>query len=461
MTAEVAILNKSAVALAADSAVTISAGTREEKIFDNADKLFELCGPAIGIMIYNGMSFAEAPLPSLIRTFRTKYRSFGSVEDAAKEFLSFLNEFGANASRRAQNDALKSMVEYLIEGISDRYREKIIKMLDEPWDENIKTKEDLDRRRESLLNDVIEVYSRILDGRDDALFVGEGEIDFSESTVEFLRSLISKRMSIFANQDQMESILALSKKALQKDILSMHLTGIVVAGFGKKELFPTLISFEIDGVVDARLKYIQTNYIDIDREGPKASVIPFAQKEMVERFLYGLDANIQRNIRQFCKGTVVEIRKLIFDRVQFETDEARAELTSQAERAESAFLEGLDSQAFAEIRSDSRSEIEDMVEFMPKPELATMAEALVNLTSIKRRVSRGMETVGGPIDVAVISQSEGFVWIKRKHYFSADLNPRYMRRVERELLETQNVASAPRRTRASGKAGKPSRSAPK
>jgi hypothetical protein len=28
-----------------------------------------------------------------------------------------------------------------------------------------------------------------------------------------------------------------------------------------------------------------------------------------------------------------------------------------------------------------------MVEFMPKPELAKMAEALVNLTSIKRRVS--------------------------------------------------------------------------
>jgi hypothetical protein len=49
---------------------------------------------------------------------------------------------------------------------------------------------------------------------------------------------------------------------------------------------------------------------------------------------------------------------------------------------------------------------------MPKPELARMAEALVNLTSIKRRVSRGVETVGGPIDVAVISHAEGFVWDK-------------------------------------------------
>ena len=33
------------------------------------------------------------------------------------------------------------------------------------------------------------------------------------------------------------------------------------------------------------------------------------------------------------------------------------------------------------------------------------------------------ETVGGPIDVAVISKGDGFIWIKRKHYFSTELNP--------------------------------------
>ena len=51
-----------------------------------------------------------------------------------------------------------------------------------------------------------------------------------------------------------------------------------------------------------------------------------------------------------------------------------------------------------------------------------MAEALVNLTALKRRVSDEMETVGGPIDVAVISKGDGFVWIRRQHYFDPDLN---------------------------------------
>jgi hypothetical protein len=66
-----------------------------------------------------------------------------------------------------------------------------------------------------------------------------------------------------------------------------------------------------------------------------------------------------------------------------------------------------------------------MVDFMPKQELAFTAEAFVTLTSIKRKVSAQRETVGGPVDVAIITRNEGFVWIKRKHYFSTELNPGY------------------------------------
>jgi hypothetical protein len=57
-----------------------------------------------------------------------------------------------------------------------------------------------------------------------------------------------------------------------------------------------------------------------------------------------------------------------------------------------------------------------------------MAEALVNLTKLKRRVTFGAETVGGPVDVAIISKGDGFVWIKRKQYFDKDLNPMYFAR---------------------------------
>ena len=64
----------------------------------------------------------------------------------------------------------------------------------------------------------------------------------------------------------------------------------------------------------------------------------------------------------------------------------------------------------------------DMATLLPKDELANLAESLVSLTALHRKVSRDLETVGGAIDVAVISKGDGFVWIKRKHYFKPELN---------------------------------------
>lgn len=69
-----------------------------------------------------------------------------------------------------------------------------------------------------------------------------------------------------------------------------------------------------------------------------------------------------------------------------------------------------------------------VVSHLPKDELAAMAETLINLTSFKRKVTMDAQTVGGPIDVAIISKKDGFVWVKRKHYFDRDLNPHYFER---------------------------------
>jgi hypothetical protein len=203
---------------------------------------------------------------------------------------------------------------------------------------------------------------------------------------------------------------------------------LVIAGYGEKELFPTLVAYEIDGMLFGKLKYKKTEKVDIDRDGDRARVLPFAQKEMVERFLYGLDTGIQSNVIKFCRDTISEIGKELIA-ASGVSERKMKELSEKTKAAEQAFLTGLRENGLEGIRRQSQRGIEDMVEFMPKPELATMAEALVNLTSIKRRVSRGMETVGGPIDVAVISKSEGFVWVKRKHYFPSEINPRFAMRV--------------------------------
>jgi hypothetical protein len=115
--------------------------------------------------------------------------------------------------------------------------------------------------------------------------------------------------------------------------------------------------------------------------------------------------------------------------VEFEDQPKADAFRAEVRKAESAFVAGLEKAGLETIREESQSAVEDMVEFMPKQDLADFAEALVNLSSLQRRVNSGFETVGGPIDVAVISKSEGLVWVKRKHYFAADLNARFLNRI--------------------------------
>lgn len=58
--------------------------------------------------------------------------------------------------------------------------------------------------------------------------------------------------------------------------------------------------------------------------------------------------------------------------------------------------------------------------------MAALAKSLIELESLKERVTKPSESVSGPIDVAVISKHDGFVWIDRKHYFRPELNPRFL-----------------------------------
>ena len=64
MIAEIVIMNKEAVAIAADSAVSLVMGSTDkpQKIFTSANKIFYLSGKhSVCIMIYNNSSFMGIP----------------------------------------------------------------------------------------------------------------------------------------------------------------------------------------------------------------------------------------------------------------------------------------------------------------------------------------------------------------------------------------------------------------
>ena len=92
MTAEIGVLNTAAVALAADSAVTIS---REgnNKIYNSANKLFMLSKyNPVGIMLYGTATFMDIPWETIIKTYRKNLgaKSFPTIKEYAKDFIEAL-----------------------------------------------------------------------------------------------------------------------------------------------------------------------------------------------------------------------------------------------------------------------------------------------------------------------------------------------------------------------------------
>jgi hypothetical protein len=204
-------------------------------------------------------------------------------------------------------------------------------------------------------------------------------------------------------------------------------TGIVIAGFGEAEIFPSLINLKIDGAVCGRLKYWAVKEAKIDAVRNTSAIYPFAQHEMVERFVEGVDSDylnwIDSTARKVFMGFAEELAKSAISSAKVR----RTFLKQLPSIVDKTISELSDSSATFRWHEFIRPVL-DAVDVLPKEELANMAEALVSLTSTKRRVSREKETVGGPVDVAVISKGDGFVWIKRKQYFKPELNPQFAAR---------------------------------
>ncbi len=93
MTAEIAILNKSAVALAADSAVTIPVANGQ-KIYNTVNKLFTLSKyRPVGIMVYGNGEFMGIPWESIIKEHRRELgkTEHGTLREYVDGFLTWIS----------------------------------------------------------------------------------------------------------------------------------------------------------------------------------------------------------------------------------------------------------------------------------------------------------------------------------------------------------------------------------
>ncbi|MFQ5788149.1 MAG: hypothetical protein ACE5H1_09235 [Thermodesulfobacteriota bacterium] len=129
MTAEIAIMNKEAVALASDSAVTMI-GTSGQKIFTSANKVFTMSKyHPVGIMIYGNAIFMGVPWETIIKVYRSKFgiKKFNTLKGHAKDFIEFLDNGNFLFPNSVQEEYFRSSIYAYFNFIRDTITKESLK----------------------------------------------------------------------------------------------------------------------------------------------------------------------------------------------------------------------------------------------------------------------------------------------------------------------------------------------
>lgn len=437
MTAEIVVMNREAVALAADSAVTSQVGVTP-KISSSANKLFALSTHhPVGIMVYGNAFFMGVPWETIVKVYRSTSlpsSGFDTLEEYANDFISFLCYDNIRSTPYAEENYIVDFVQVLLSRVRREISQKILGSIDEGKDFD-----------ESLVNNVAEeVVSRHYRKYRELKSVlpleqSRAVLRKHNSTI---KNIIDNQLGDFNLSTELRRTLRRSMPyALAREFMDDLYAGVVIAGFGQREFLPTVKAYKVEGIITFRqhgeqnevLKYQTDDDSSLAGTEVMAGVIPFAQSEMVHRFMEGVDPNYLQAEEQYLSDLFSKYAEQVVDQLSRYSDSEkgpiRAELFRYGNQLVQEFVDNMVS-----FREEYFSDpTVNSVSRLSKDELAAMAEALVYLTSLKRKVSQEPETVAEPIDVAVISKGDGFIWIKRKHYFRADLNPSFFLKRYKEV----------------------------
>ena len=401
MTSEVAILTPLCVSMAADSAVSYRMGNGQFKIFHSANKLFSLSHHhPVGIMTYGLVTINDLPWEVVIKAFQRQHgnESFNTLEKYRQKFIEFVVAFLQEEEFHKEKffrtmfssflNTLAATVEHNMEADRPVRLADCIDSRDQFWT--------LDKQLPHLKREDIEFYhTQIVPNANSLIeeFMGKHKLPAASKIT--LQSLANKFgiINIFP----------------QRELTS----GIVIAGYGEDEYSPSLIEIKnIEGMYGKHLKY---SGID-QKKSP--GIVFFGQSDMMETFFEGFSHHDRNEIHKAAEDVLLGITDKVVKLTHPDQKNAVANIFN---KENPSLMEDFD-KALEQLKTENYNAYFEMLPVMPIEEVATMAETVVSLTSFQRKMSKSAETVGGEVDVAVISKGDGFIWAKRKNYFDLDLN---------------------------------------
>lgn len=419
MTCEVAVLNKYAVVLAADSAVTTTNGAGEERYSKGGNKIFQLShSEPIGVMIFGSAAICGMPWEVAIKAYRSEHLQqniFDSVEEYANHFFSFLQSAASPISvelREAslvaclQDAVLRILTE--VERLAPNIRDATLPAAD----------------RATLAAQALATITQQIEARDygDAELAEEAR-RAAAAPPQALQDALNEALQAGDIADVFSAdqliVLACSMYFRSYDEF-LSPTGVVFAGYGRLQYFPSVVEYSVAGFVGSRFVSKKERQSDVSIATP-SEILPFATRSAVDAFMRGVGLDVFVAVTDAYKRFAVEFARLML---------VQAQAQEPANLEEQAVASGLDFREawYGQVLQSHYHSLKRVIASLPMEEMTHLAETLVTLESLKEKVTSPKQSVGGPIDVAVITKSEGLVWIKRKHFFDSDKNLRFILR---------------------------------
>lgn len=365
MTSELLIANKNAIVMGADSTVTVN----NIKTYNGFNKLFKLSNePSMGIMVFGSANFEGIPLETLIKDYRkqTDFEALENIENIKDDFLNYL-------AKVTPNTGFNKIDSYL-----DNFEEMIVKQI------------------EDFGNDVVIDNMNLC--RNDTIFPFlKSDYDYGNFNERFQKILLN-----FKDDENMPSLDSLKKYFCY--FCGFQSTGVVIAGFSKNDFFPSYISF--NRVMNFENEIVICN-CDSELNFESNVIIPFAQKDVITTFLIGIDKEIEELFVNYFYE-LVTLYFEIFLGIKGNLDNFK-DILYKFINLNKSIITNFELNIF-NLKNQILFPILESIGMLSKDDLVDMCKLLINITSLKKKITSDLMSVGGDIDVAVISKGDGFIW---------------------------------------------------
>jgi hypothetical protein len=436
MTAVVGLLNKKGVALAADSAVTRNRGF-EQKVTKNGNKMVRLSDVVpISVMLTGNGCFMRTQWDIIIRHYRQHRGDIKheTVEACLHDFFRYI----ADHALFCESDTVLNGIKYELDNL--------FRLIDNELDFMVKKRNNdgllVSPRayQKAFMSSLNRLSKNWLKNGVCPHFQDYTQQDFHKYAGslfdEFIEENSYNEGMPFNNGNYPLAFLTAIREPLENALMIRlttrrngkkdHIAELVFSGYGEKQVYPSLVSTIVYDGFDNRVNYHvrPEDVICISDQRPVA-ICRFAQKDVTFSILSGMHRSYSNQIVEAINNSFTPWGDSIFtpapdDDIDFmDFNQKLGEIETEDLRKKFFRLTN-------HLMDRNIHVWEKALKDYDLQSMAALAESLIDLTGFHRILTFQQEGVGGPVDVAVISKNDGFVWLNRKSwYHHKDVGGRY------------------------------------